>query len=619
MGADIEQKDPYCRTNLHRALNAKDFQLAKQLVEQGADVRACNWLGLRPLHLLAQLSTDYLDILSPSPFAEMIQVLSSARADINARNSYNGSPLSYAYSEESSLIFRLLVDAGADLSLLDRKVGTDMRHFLARVLQYSDDTADGDYLPASVDVNATYSRGDTYLDRAVWLGSPSAVKALLLRGADPKGRGHWGRTPLHYTFNLMRHPNGAGAIRALIDAGANVDDTLPRRTPLDVAISRTCPPAFRIILAGGGWTSEKNIVFSDRFLHAPEGTDAVIDVIEAKKLFGFMPGQDSDRVLCRAAQRGSPNAIRWLLGRGANPNIRDDQGRTPLHYSVDLITRPEGEETLSALIEKGAHIDATDSDEKTPLQLAVAKSSCRAVQSFLRRGADPHAGGPFGAASPGLVVSMLEDPDGISMVLALIGAEMTIDKRPRYYLNAHSRSRCLELVREVRKILVEAPTRNACVAFLSTFYPLVGTYPGSDIPLYECEIKLTKTEKSGEGGFSDCFEGVFLGHHKVAMKALRAHLEEEVMERRMKREMGVWSRLDHPNVLPFIGWHTFGPTSYMVSPWMENGDALAYVERRPQANRLQLVRPAVIAADGYTVYALTYGPHSSGLPGSTSG
>jgi len=41
--------------------------------------------------------------------------------------------------------------------------------------------------------------------------------------------------------------------------------------------------------------------------------------------------------------------------------------------------------------------------------------------------------------------------------------------------------------------------------------------------------------------------------------------------------------------LPFIGQYTSGPTSYMVSPWMENGDALAYVKRKPEVNRLQLV------------------------------
>ncbi|KDQ09490.1 hypothetical protein BOTBODRAFT_137788 [Botryobasidium botryosum FD-172 SS1] len=230
-----------------------------------------------------------------------------------------------------------------------------------------------------------------------------------------------------------------------------------------------------------------------------------------------------------------------------------------------------------------------DSGKRTPLQLAVAKASSHAARFLLAKGVDPHAGGPLGAASPQFVVELLEGPDGISTMLKLVFAGISVEERPRYYMKARSRSRCLEFVREVRKILVEAPTRNACVAFLSTFYPLIGAYPTSDIPLHECEVKLMKTETSGQGGFSDCFEGIFLGCHKVAMKALRAYLKEEVTERRMKREMGVWCRLDHPNVLPFIGWHTFGPTSYMVSPWMENGDALAYVRRRPQANRLQLV------------------------------
>ncbi|KDQ19478.1 hypothetical protein BOTBODRAFT_126335 [Botryobasidium botryosum FD-172 SS1] len=143
--------------------------------------------------------------------------------------------------------------------------------------------------------------------------------------------------------------------------------------------------------------------------------------------------------------------------------------------------------------------------------------------------------------------------------------------------------------------------KSACLAFLSSFYSLLESYP-PDLPLHECEISLVKEEKCGEGGFSDCFEGVFLGRHKVAMKVLRAYLDEEDMERRMEREkqsmnreMGIWSKLNHPNILPFIGWYTLGPKSYMVSPWMEEGDALAYVKRKPQADRLQLL---VQIADG---------------------
>ncbi|KDQ05840.1 hypothetical protein BOTBODRAFT_122208, partial [Botryobasidium botryosum FD-172 SS1] len=58
---------------------------------------------------------------------------------------------------------------------------------------------------------------------------------------------------------------------------------------------------------------------------------------------------------------------------------------------------------------------------------------------------------------------------------------------------------------------------------------------------------------------------------------------------RMTREMSVWKKLNHPNVLLFIGWCILESKSYMISPWMENGNALTYVKRKPQANRLQLL------------------------------
>ncbi|KDQ09417.1 hypothetical protein BOTBODRAFT_526222, partial [Botryobasidium botryosum FD-172 SS1] len=284
MDEDIEGRDSDDRTRLHSAIQAKDFQLAKQLVEQGADVRARDTAGWGPFHVLAQLETDYLDILSPSPFAEMIQVLLNAGADLSAQSVRSQSPLHIAYIRDSSLIFRLLVDAGADMSPLDWYTGADMRRFLVRVLHPPDDTADLDYLPVGVDVNATDSQGYIYLDRAVWLGSPSVVKALLRCGADPNRSVNWRHTTLHYAFNLMQHPDGAGAIQALLDAGADVNARADGYTPLDRAASHACPPAFRMILARGRVFKQK-IHFSDRFLLAPEGTDAVTDVIEAEERF----------------------------------------------------------------------------------------------------------------------------------------------------------------------------------------------------------------------------------------------------------------------------------------------------------------------------------------------
>jgi len=74
--------------------------------------------------------------------------------------------------------------------------------------------------------------------------------------------------------------------------------------------------------------------------------------------------------------------------------------------------------------------------------------------------------------------------------------------------------------------------------------------------------------------------------------------------------MEVWRDLWHPNVLPFIGPITLESKLYMVSPWMENGDARVFVRRNPNVNRsiilLQIARglqylhsrnPAVVHGD----------------------
>ncbi|KDQ16369.1 hypothetical protein BOTBODRAFT_623022, partial [Botryobasidium botryosum FD-172 SS1] len=59
--------------------------------------------------------------------------------------------------------------------------------------------------------------------------------------------------------------------------------------------------------------------------------------------------------------------------------------------------------------------------------------------------------------------------------------------------------------------------------------------------------------------------------------------------KRLAREAKVWSQLNHPNVLPFLGLYTLSSISYLVSPWMENGHALEFVQRYPEADCLRLL------------------------------
>ncbi|KAH7882643.1 kinase-like domain-containing protein [Phlebopus sp. FC_14] len=45
-----------------------------------------------------------------------------------------------------------------------------------------------------------------------------------------------------------------------------------------------------------------------------------------------------------------------------------------------------------------------------------------------------------------------------------------------------------------------------------------------------------------------------------------------MLGKRLYRELGIWKRLDHPNIVPFLGTvYGFGPYLSLVSPWMPNG------------------------------------------------
>ncbi|CAE6527730.1 unnamed protein product [Rhizoctonia solani] len=95
------------------------------------------------------------------------------------------------------------------------------------------------------------------------------------------------------------------------------------------------------------------------------------------------------------------------------------------------------------------------------------------------------------------------------------------------------------------------------------------------------------------GGFGDIYEGTLPDGTKTAVKCLR--IFESTMDKRMKeniklaaREIYAWSRCEHRNVVPFLGFAFFRGQIAMVSPWMENGPLPQYLQRNKKVNRFGL-------------------------------
>ncbi|KAI0075454.1 kinase-like protein [Panus rudis PR-1116 ss-1] len=96
------------------------------------------------------------------------------------------------------------------------------------------------------------------------------------------------------------------------------------------------------------------------------------------------------------------------------------------------------------------------------------------------------------------------------------------------------------------------------------------------------------------GTYSDIWEGTWLGDQKVALKALRGvRVTTPKAQKRFERELNLWSRLSHPNILSFLGIVTdIGNFLHMVSPWQDEGNVLEYSNRHPNANKHHLITGA---------------------------
>jgi truncated hemoglobin YjbI len=149
-------------------------------------------------------------------------------------------------------------------------------------------------------VRGRYSSGRTLLHEAAANGGLAIVQLLLELGADPNAADHFGQPPLYYAGNLCAAAAGGDVVRALVEAGANVNahDGVKRCTALHMAARRGYVPVAAALVDCGA-------------------------DIEARDRAGDTP-------LRRAVNCGKADVAALLLSRGADPHSVGSRGLTPL-------------------------------------------------------------------------------------------------------------------------------------------------------------------------------------------------------------------------------------------------------------------------------------------------
>ncbi|MEO8308251.1 MAG: ankyrin repeat domain-containing protein [Pseudomonadota bacterium] len=216
-------------------------------------------------------------------------------------------------------------------------------------------------IQAKADVRHVSDFGATAMSEAAVRGDTQVIGKLLKAGADPDSANDRGQTALM----LIARTANVQAARELLRKGATVNaiETTKGQTALMWAAAQSQPQMIRELLARGAKVDvvstvaqhQRQVSGEPRAQHRQSGgytallfaarqgcLSCVQVLVEQGKADIEVSDPDGITPLNLAIDNFNFDIGAYLLSRGADPNLWDLWGRTPLYLAVDLNTVPRG-------------------------------------------------------------------------------------------------------------------------------------------------------------------------------------------------------------------------------------------------------------------------------------
>ncbi|EFX83083.1 hypothetical protein DAPPUDRAFT_240585 [Daphnia pulex] len=406
---DINDKDPNGETPLFSAIRAHNANGVGKLLEKGADPTIRNKEGLTPFHVAVGNAKDF-EILS--------SLLASGKVDINETTSQHRlTALHLATHESNVTTANFLLLKGANPNVADENRSTPLHV----AVMFAKDMDMIELLHNHKDTNVScldnYGRGALDYAKGNTHGHSERIANRLKEKSAVERENKQPNNEILKKIN--RKPRKVETV--LSDGTIPVEDKIAKISEkyMASAIRDSNVENVGLLLKKGTEISaveEKGTNALHLASLFAETTDLIDVVLESGK-FDINGTDNVGSTPLHYAIMGANWEIntRHLIGKGADPNIADKKGNTPLHLAA---SHAKAIETISLILEnQQVDINHINKGGGTALHHAIIAQNVEMARRMLEKGADPTLRDNDDTNSFHLAARFLTDTDVLGFVL----------------------------------------------------------------------------------------------------------------------------------------------------------------------------------------------------------